>query len=163
MNRNTNTNPNTNPKNDQQGTAMEFALEVVMLAVGDVDRSLAFYRDQAGFTLDVDYAPTDDFRVVQLTPPGSAASVQFGVGLTDAPVGSSRRTHLVVKDIVQARDELVGRGVDVSPIEHKSPLDTWAGGLAPGVDDERRGYASFAHFADPDGNTWVLQERGYQG
>ncbi|MFI9275736.1 VOC family protein [Kitasatospora sp. NPDC052896] len=142
-------------------TETTYALEVVVLPVHDVDRSLEFYRDKVGFPLDVDYAPSADFRVIQLTPPGSSCSVQFGTGLTDAAAGSAPRMHLVVADIEQARDELTARGVDVGEIRHKTPLDTWAGALAPGVDAARRDYASFAEFADPDGNTWVLQERGH--
>jgi catechol 2,3-dioxygenase-like lactoylglutathione lyase family enzyme len=141
--------------------ALKYSLEVVILPVGDVDRALAFYRDRLGFTLDVDYQPSDSFRVVQLTPPGSGCSVQIGVGLTDAAPGSARRMHLVVPDVVATSAELAGRGIDVGEVQHKSPLETWAGGLVPGPDPQRRDYASFAEFADPDGNTWVLQERGH--
>jgi catechol 2,3-dioxygenase-like lactoylglutathione lyase family enzyme len=141
---------------------MEYKLEVVTLSVGDVDRALAFYTQQAGFALDVDYHPNGDFRVAQLTPPGSTCSIQIGVGLTGAPPGSTRATYLVVTDIEAVRDELTGRGVQVSDVRHKSPIDTWAGGWAPGPDPERRDYASLADFADPDGNTWVLQEIGHQ-
>jgi catechol 2,3-dioxygenase-like lactoylglutathione lyase family enzyme len=142
---------------------MNYSLEVVILPVADADRSLAFYRDGLGFPVDVDYAPSPGFRVVQVTPPGSACSLQFGIGLTDAEPGSARRMHLVVTDLEQARAELVGRGVQVGEIRHKTPLDAWAGALAPGIDEARRDYASFAEFADPDGNTWVLQERGHAG
>ena len=141
---------------------MDYQLEVVTLAVRDVDRALAFYT-KAGFALDVDYHPTDGFRVVQLTPPGSSCSVQLGVGLTDAPPGSARATYLAVTDLEAARKELVARGVEVGDIRHKSPVDTWAGGWAPGPDPEHRDYASVADFADPDGNTWRLQEIGYHG
>ena len=140
---------------------MNYAIEVLILPVTDVDRSLEFYRDRLGFSLDVDYAPSDEFRVVQLTPPGSACSVQLGVGLTDAEPGSVRRVHMVVPDVEQARTELADRGVAVGDVRHKAPIDTWAGMLAPGVDEQRRDYASFVEFADPDGNTWVLQERGH--
>lgn len=143
--------------------AMEYALEVVLLPVGDVDRSLAFYTRQAGFTLDVDHAPREGFRVVQLTPPGSACSVQVGVGLTDAEPGSVRGLHLVVADLEEAHRELTGRGVAVGGIRHKSPVADWRGGFRPGVDPEHRDYAGFADFADPDGNTWTLQERGFPG
>lgn len=140
---------------------MIYSLEVVVLAVTDVDRSLEFYRDRVGFGLDVDYRPAEDFRVVQLTPPGSGCSVQFGVGLTDAVPGSTPRTHLVVSDIERARRELAERGVDIGDVRHKFPREAWRGGLAPGLDGDRRDYASFVEFADPDGNTWVLQERGH--
>jgi catechol 2,3-dioxygenase-like lactoylglutathione lyase family enzyme len=140
---------------------MDFRLEVVTLAVTDVDKAAAFYTQKAGFALDVDYHPTSDFRVVQLTPPGSACSVQIGVGLTDAPPGSARTTYLAVADIRTAREELTQRGVQVSAIRHKSPVDDWKGDWQPGVDPQRRDYASLAEFADPDGNTWVIQEIGY--
>jgi catechol 2,3-dioxygenase-like lactoylglutathione lyase family enzyme len=141
---------------------MDYQLQVITLAVSDVDQAAAFYTRQAGFTLDVDYHPVPGFRVVQLTPPGSACSVQLGAGLTDAAPGSARATYLTVTDIEAARAELIARGVKVSDIRHKSPVETWAGGWAPGADLERRDYASFADFADPDGNTWVIQEIGHR-
>ncbi len=141
---------------------MEYQLEVVTLPVSDVDRAAAFYIDKAGFTLDVDYHPSSDFRVVQLTPPGSACSIQIGTELTDATPGSTRSTYLAVTDIEAAHRELTGRGVHLSRIRHKAPIDGWTGGLRPGPDPERRNYASFADFTDPDGNTWVLQEIGYR-
>jgi catechol 2,3-dioxygenase-like lactoylglutathione lyase family enzyme len=141
---------------------MDYQLQVITLAVSDVDEAAAFYTRQAGFTLDVDYHPVPGFRVVQLTPPGSACSVQLGAGLTDAAPGSARATYLAVTDIEAARAELIGRGVKVSDIRHKSPVETWAGGWAPGADPDRRDYASFADFADPDGNTWVIQEIGHR-
>lgn len=137
-------------------------LEVVILPVSDVDRSLAFYTERLGFNLDVDYRPSPDFRVVQLTPPGSACSVQIGVGLTDAEPGSVQGLYLVVPDLEAARAELVERGVDVGRIRHKAPLDAWQGGFEPDVDPARRDYASFAEFSDPDGNAWTLQERGFR-
>jgi catechol 2,3-dioxygenase-like lactoylglutathione lyase family enzyme len=132
------------------------------LPVSDVERALRFYVDQVGFTLDVDYAPNNAFRVVQLTPPGSSCSIQIGSGLTDAPVGSLRNVYLVVTDLETARSRLLERGVEVDGIRHKSPIDAWDGDFAPGFDPERRDYASFAGFSDPDGNKWVLQERGYR-
>jgi len=141
---------------------MDYRIQVITLSVSDVDKAAAFYTKQAGFTLDVDYHPASDFRVVQLTPPGSACSVQIGVGLTDAPPGSTRTTYLAVTDIEAARRELTARGATVSVIRHKSPIDDWKGGWQPGTDPERRDYASLADFADPDGNTWVLQEIGYR-
>ena len=136
---------------------MDYRIEVLTLPVADVDRALRFYTERAGFALDVDYRPHDGFRVVQLTPPGSAASVQFGVGLTDAAPGSARGNYLVVSDIQAAADELRARGVDVSPIRHKASAE-WQGDVAPGLDPDRRPYASFLDFADPDGNTWTVQE-----
>ena len=132
---------------------MDFKLELVLLPVTDVDRAKAFYTEQLGFSLDVDHAPNDAFRVVQMTPPGSACSVTIGKGITDATPGSVRGTHLVVTDIEAARDELVGRGVDVGPIRHLGPRG-WVEGPHP----ERADYGSFADFRDPDGNSWVLQE-----
>jgi catechol 2,3-dioxygenase-like lactoylglutathione lyase family enzyme len=135
------------------------ALEVVSLPVTDIDGALAFYTEQAGFILDVDYRPTADFRVVQLTPPGSACSVQLVVA------GSPGRVHnlyLVTPDLAETRATLINRGVTVGAIRHKDPVDTWAGGWNAGLDPKRRDYASFADFTDPDGNTWTLQERGHR-
>ncbi len=139
-----------------------FSLEVITMPVSDVDQALRFYVEQVGFTLDVDYAPTDSFRVVQLTPPGSSCSIQLGHGVTDAPAGSVRNVYLVVDDLETARDGLLERGVTVSEIRHKTPIGAWDGAFAPGVDPARGDYASFADFSDPDGNRWVLQERGYR-
>jgi catechol 2,3-dioxygenase-like lactoylglutathione lyase family enzyme len=143
-------------------TSIKLSIEVITLPVGDVERALRFYVDQVGFTLDVDYRPNDAFRVAQLTPPGSNCSVQIGSGLTNAPVGSVRNVYLVVTDLEAVRSRLRERGVEVGEIRHKVPIDAWDGGLAPGLDPGRRDYASFADFSDPDGNGWVLQERGYR-
>ena len=132
---------------------MDMKLEVVLVPVSDVDAAKAFYTEKAGFTLDVDHRAGDDFRVVQMTPPGSACSVTIGTGITDATPGSVRGLHLVVTDIVAAREELIGRGVGVSDVRHMG-----SNGWQPGVDPENRDYASFADFTDPDGNSWVLQE-----
>ena len=137
---------------------MDFKLELVLVPVTDVDRAKTFYTDKAGFHLDVDHAAGEKFRVVQMTPPGSACSISIGVGITDADPGSSRGLHLVVTDIVAARAELVARGLEVSDVEHLTPS-----GWVKGPDPERGDYNSFAHFSDPDGNTWVLQERGGPG
>jgi catechol 2,3-dioxygenase-like lactoylglutathione lyase family enzyme len=143
-------------------TTPRFSVEVITLPVSDVDRALRFYVDRVGFTLDIDYAPTGAFRVVQLTPAGSSCSIQLGNGLTDAPAGSVRNVYLVVSDLELARSRLLERGVAVSEIRHKTPIGAWDGGFAPGVDPARGDYASFADFADPDGNTWALQERGHR-
>ena len=140
---------------------MKASFEVVILPVSDADRSLRFYRDQLGFKLDVDYAPSPNFRVVQLTPDGSNSSIQFGHGLTDATPGSVRGLYLVVSDIEASRRELRDRGPGVSEIRHKDTDGGWRGGYLPGLDPDRNDYASFADFRDPDGNAWVLQERGY--
>jgi catechol 2,3-dioxygenase-like lactoylglutathione lyase family enzyme len=133
---------------------VDFKLELVLIPVSDVDRAKAFYVDTLGFNLDVDHQPSEEFRVVQMTPPGSACSITIGIGITGATPGSYKGTHLVVTDIEAARAELVGRGVDVSEIRHMG-----AGGWEAGPDPEHRDYGSFADFSDPDGNTWVLQER----
>ena len=137
---------------------MDFKLELVLVPVKDVDRAKTFYVEKAGFHLDVDHRGGESFRVVQLTAPGSACSISIGTGITDAEPGSSRGLHLVVTDIVAARGELVARGLDVSDVEHLTP-----NGWVKGPDPERSDYNSFAHFSDPDGNTWVLQERGGPG
>jgi predicted enzyme related to lactoylglutathione lyase len=133
--------------------SMDFKLELVLIPVTDVDRAKRFYTEQAGFNLDVDARPAPGFRVVQMTPPGSACSITIGTGMTDAEPGSVRGTHLVVSDIEAARAELVERGVKISDIHHYDE-----GQQVPGVDPERRDYGSYASFSDPDGNTWVLQE-----
>lgn len=133
---------------------MDFKLELVLMPVSDVDRAKAFYTEKAGFNLDVDHRAGDDFRVVQLTPPGSACSLTVGKGITDAAPGSVRGTHLVVSDIEAARAALVGRGVEVSEIRYME-----SGQWKTGADPQHRGYNSFADFSDPDGNAWILQER----
>ena len=135
---------------------MDFRLELVLLPVADVDRAKTFYTEQAGFTLDVDHRAGESFRVVQLTPPGSTCSITFGTGIVDTAPGSVRGLHLVVTDIAGARDELRARGVDVSEVRHMT-----SEGWQPGADPGHADYNSFADFADPDGNTWVLQERGF--
>jgi len=109
-----------------------FSVEVITLPVSNVERTLRFYVDQVGFTLDVDYSPHDAFRVVQLTPPGSSCSIQIGNGLTDAPVGSLRNVYLVVTDLEAARSRLLERGVNVGQVRHKTPTGAWDGGFAPG-------------------------------
>lgn len=137
---------------------MDYKLELVLIPVSDVDRAKSFYAEKLGFNVDVDHRAGDQFRVVQLTPPGSACSISIGIGITDAAPGSVRGTHPVVSDIEGARTELVARGVGVSEIRHMGS-DGWA----PGRDPERGDYNSFADFADPDGNVWILQERGASG
>lgn len=134
---------------------MDYRLELVLLPVADVDRAKAFY-ESAGFHLDVDHRASDEFRVVQFTPPGSACSITFGVGITEPGQGPVRGLHLVVRDITAGRDELIGRGIAVGDIRHMT-RDGWH----PGVDPEHANYNSFAEFSDPDGNAWLLQEVGH--
>jgi catechol 2,3-dioxygenase-like lactoylglutathione lyase family enzyme len=132
---------------------MNYTLEMVVVPVSDVDRSKAFYTDQVGFHLDVDHSAGESFRVVQLSPPGSACSITIGTGVSDAAPGSTRGLHLVVNDIEAAHAELTGRGVKVGDVRHMTPE-----GWKPGADPAHADYNSFAEFADPDGNVWVLQE-----
>jgi len=134
---------------------VDLKLELVLIPVSDVDRAKAFYTEKVGFNLDVDHRAGDDFRVVQMTPPGSACSISIGKGITKAAPGSVEGLHLVVSDIVAARAELVGRGAAVSEVRHLE-----SGGWVPGPDPQRGDYNSFADFRDPDGNSWVLQEVG---
>lgn len=134
---------------------MDLKLELVVIPVSDVDRAKTFYSEKVGFSEDVDTRVSDEMRVVQLTPPGSACSIGIGTGITDAAPGSVRGLHLVVSDIEATRSELVERGMDVSEIRHFES-GTWV----PGPDPQRRDYSSYADFSDPDGNTWVLQEVG---
>src|SRR4029453_13587192 len=118
-------------------------LEVGPVPATDIAHALAFYTEQAGFPLDVDYRPTDDFRVVQLTPPGSACSVQLVIA--DSP-GRVRNLYLVTPDLAEARAKLIARGVAVGAVRHKDPVETWIGGWSAGLDPKRRDYASFADF-----------------
>jgi catechol 2,3-dioxygenase-like lactoylglutathione lyase family enzyme len=127
--------------------------EVTTLPVADVDRAKAFYR-RLGWQLDIDFHPTPDTRAVQLTPLGSPASIQFGEGTTTMKPGPLQGLFLVVDDLEAARDDLISRGVEVSEIWHAEP----GKGRVQGLDPQRRSYSSRASFADPDGNTWVLQE-----
>jgi catechol 2,3-dioxygenase-like lactoylglutathione lyase family enzyme len=135
-------------------------LEIVVLPVSDVDRAKQFY-EALGWRLDADVTTDPDFRVIQLTPPGSAASIIFGTGITAAAPGSIESVYLIVTDIDAARDELIGKGADVSEVFHDAGgVFHHAGTTArvSGPDPQRRSYSSFAAFSDPDGNRWVLQE-----
>jgi catechol 2,3-dioxygenase-like lactoylglutathione lyase family enzyme len=139
---------------------MDLKLEVVQVPVSDVDRARDFYV-AAGFRLDADFPVGDDFRVVQLTPPGSDASIILGDGVTTAEPGSTEGLQLVVADIEAARAELIDRGVDVSEVFHDVGGVFHHGGTegrVPGPAPEHGSYGSFASFSDPDGNGWVLQE-----
>ena len=129
---------------------MDMKLELLPIPVGDVDRAKAFYSERCGFVIDVDHQPNDDFRIVQLTPPGSGCSIMIGKGSVETEPGSVRGVLLVVDDIVAARDELAERGVDISEVRH---FENGKGG----------DWNSFAFFDDPDGNGWALQERPRAG
>jgi catechol 2,3-dioxygenase-like lactoylglutathione lyase family enzyme len=129
---------------------MEYKLEVVVVPVSDVDRAKAFYADHVGFVVDVDHSPNERFRVVQLTPPGSGCSITIGKGLSDMAPGSIKGLQLVVADVDAARADLASRGVDVSPVQHHD-----GNGMVDGPGDD---WNSFVFFADPDGNTWAVQE-----
>jgi len=130
---------------------MELKLELLPVPVSDVDRAKAFYSEKVGFVVDLDHASSEDFRIVQLTPPGSACSIMIGKGAIDTAPGSVKGVLLVVDDIESARDELAGRGLEISPVRHFED-GSWADGK--GGD-----WNSFAFFDDPDGNGWALQER----
>ena len=137
---------------------MNGKIELILLPVADVDRAKEFYVEKCGFELIVDHAPNDRFRIVQCQPPGSACSIGFGVGIQlETEPGSVRGIHVMVTDIVAAREELLERGVDVGRV-----INFGADGVAhEGPHPERSDYNSFAPFKDPDGNSWLLQERGY--
>ena len=144
--------------NTQASTDMK--LEVVVLAVSDVDRAKSFYA-KLGWREDADFATGDDFRVVQFTPPGSECSIIFGTGVTSAAPGSSEGLQLTVYDIDAARDALIGRGIEVSEVFHDAGgVFHHAGteGRVTGPAPEHADYGSFASFSDPDGNGWLLQE-----
>jgi catechol 2,3-dioxygenase-like lactoylglutathione lyase family enzyme len=131
---------------------MDWSLELVVVPVSDVDRAKAFYIGNVGFVELVDTSVGDKFRVVQLTPPGSACAIAIGTFEQGAP-GSLKGLHLCVPDIEAAREELVGRGTEVGEFFHFEPS-----GRTPGLDPERSSYNSFFAFADPDGNGWLVQE-----
>jgi catechol 2,3-dioxygenase-like lactoylglutathione lyase family enzyme len=129
---------------------VDWKLELIVVPVADVDRAKAFYMEGAGFGLDVDHS-AGDFRVVQLTPPGSACSI--ALMRNPEAAGSLQGLHLVVADIDAARGELSARGVEAS-----EPFHFAEGGQQPGPDPQRRAYNSFVTFKDPDGNAWLVQE-----
>ena len=129
-------------------------LEVTIIPVADVERSKTFY-DRLGWRFDDDVAPTEGVRIVQYTPPGSAASITFGTGITPSAPGSAA-TALTVTDIKKAHDELLCRGIDASEMWHGAPFPLEA--RLPGPDPEGTSYGSFFAFSDPDGNAWLVQE-----
>ena len=137
----------------------DLKLEVVAIPVSDVDRAKRFYEG-LGWRLDADFASGDDWRLVQMTPPGSPCSVMFGKGFTPAVPGSAQGTFLVADDLDAARTQLIGHGVEVSEVFHFEGdlLNARSKGRTPGRDPQNRSYFSFASFNDPDGNGWLLQE-----
>ena len=153
------------PTSDASVGKFDMKLEVVAIPVSDVERAKEFYAG-LGWRLDADFAAGDDFRVIQFTPPGSECSVIFGKNVTAAAPGSAQGLYLIVSDIEAARDELVGRGVEISEVFHD------AGGVYVGTDEpylfgrlrvggrdpDHRSYRSYASFSDPDGNAWLVQE-----
>ncbi|MBV9807697.1 MAG: VOC family protein [Solirubrobacterales bacterium] len=141
---------------------VDLKLEVVVIPVSDVDRAKAFY-ERLGWRLDADFSFDNGVRVVQLTPPGSPASIQFGTGMTSAAPGSAENLYLIVSDIEAARAELVARGAEVGEVFHpEAPgaqfQPAGASGQVSGPAPDHRTYSSFATFNDPDGNRWLLQE-----
>jgi catechol 2,3-dioxygenase-like lactoylglutathione lyase family enzyme len=139
---------------------MDMKLEAVVVPVSDVDRAKHFY-EALGWRQDADYAAGTDFRVVQLTPPGSACSVIFGAGITSAPPGSAQGLQLTVADIEAARNELTAGGAEVSEVFHDAGgvfHHAGSAGRVPGPAPVHQSYGSFASFSDPDGNGWLVQE-----
>ena len=133
---------------------VDLKLEVVVLPVSDVDRAKRFYGS-LGWRLDADFTNGTDWRVVQMTPPGSPCSIHFGKGLTTAAPGSFRNLYLVVSDLEAARRDLIGGDANVSEAFH---FDAFGGPPAPGPAPDGASYRTFATFSDPDGNSWLLQE-----
>lgn len=129
---------------------MDWKLELVVVPVADVDRAKLFYGGQLGFAVDHDTRISAGMRVVQLTPPGSGCSIAIGTGMVRTPPGSAQGMQLVVSDIDAARAELVGRGVEVSPVQHYEGADR--------VDGPGGVWNSFVFFDDPDGNSWAVQQ-----
>jgi catechol 2,3-dioxygenase-like lactoylglutathione lyase family enzyme len=136
---------------------LDLKLEVVILPVSDAERAKQFYAS-LGWREDADFVFTDDFRVLQFTPPGSDASIIFGTGVTAAVPGSAGNLLLAVADVEAARAELIERGVDVSDVFHGVAFTADGSRREPGPDPERSSYGSYATFTDPDGNEWLLQE-----
>jgi catechol 2,3-dioxygenase-like lactoylglutathione lyase family enzyme len=139
---------------------MDMKLEVIVIPVADVDRAKQFYKN-LGWREDAEFVADENFRVVQLTPPGSACSVIFGKGITSAAPGSVQNLLLAVTDVEAARAHLQERGASVSNVYHDAGGVFYHAGTdkrVDGPDPQRRSYSSFASFSDPDGNGWVLQE-----
>jgi catechol 2,3-dioxygenase-like lactoylglutathione lyase family enzyme len=132
--------------------AMDWKLEVIVVPVSDVEKSKAFYADQLGFAVDVDHRD-GDFRVVQMTPPGSACSISIGTGINPSEPGTLGGLQITVTDIEEAHRHLIDRGVDAGEIQHFVH-----GTPEAGPDPDRAPFNSFIFFADPDGNRWAIQE-----
>ncbi len=132
---------------------MDWKLELIIVPVSDVDRAKKFYTEQMGFRLDVDHAAGEAFRVVQMTPPGSACSITIGVNVGAGEPGTTRGLHLIVDDIAAAQAYLDAAGVENSGVQHFED-----GAMKPGPDPEERDYGSFIFLSDPDGNTWAVQQ-----
>lgn len=152
----TDTSIETAVQTPQTGT-VDFKLEVALVPVTDADRAKSFYAS-LGWREDADFVFTEDFRVLQFTPPGSQASIIFGTGVTPAYAAPAGSLLLAVEDIEAARAELIERGVDVSEIFHGQAFSADGHGREPGPDPEHGSYSSYASFSDPDGNAWLLQE-----
>jgi catechol 2,3-dioxygenase-like lactoylglutathione lyase family enzyme len=140
---------------------VDLKLEVVVIPVSDVDRAKEFYGN-LGWRLDADFAFDDGFRIVQITPPGSGCSIQFGTRLTSVSPGSAEGLYLVVADIEAARRQFLDRGVEVGEVFHEGAVgarfELGESGRLAGPAPDRGTYGSFATFVDPDGNRWLLQE-----
>jgi catechol 2,3-dioxygenase-like lactoylglutathione lyase family enzyme len=132
---------------------MDWKLEVVVVPVSDVDRAKEFYADKLGFTVDTDFSPNENFRVVQVTPPGSACSIVFGLGMPQSAPGSLKGSQFVVEDVEAVATHLEQAGIGSSGAVHF--VD---GVMTPGPDPEDRDYGTFLFFDDPDGNTWSVQQ-----
>jgi catechol 2,3-dioxygenase-like lactoylglutathione lyase family enzyme len=152
----TDTSIETTVQTPQTGT-VDFKLEVAIVPVADADRAKSFYGS-LGWREDADFVFTEDFRVLQFTPPGSQASIIFGTGVTPTYAAPAGSLLLAVEDIEAARAELIERGVDVSEIFHGQAFSADGHGREPGPDPEHGSYSSYASFSDPDGNEWLLQE-----
>jgi catechol 2,3-dioxygenase-like lactoylglutathione lyase family enzyme len=138
----------------KQGAVMDWKIEVIVVPVTDVDRAKAFYTEQLGFNLDVDHHPSESFRVVQATPPGSACSITFGINVGGGEPGTVKGIHLCVNDIESAHAQLESNGVKNSGIKHFGAT----GQMEDGPHPERSDYGSYIFLDDPDGNSWAVQE-----
>jgi catechol 2,3-dioxygenase-like lactoylglutathione lyase family enzyme len=156
------TTPDETDRSGRSDGGVDLKLEAVVIPVSDVDRAKAFY-ESLGWRLDADFSFDNGFRVVQLTPPGSGCSVQFGANITTAPPGSAQGLYLIVSDVEAARDDLVAHGVDASEVFHPGApgaqfRPAGASGRVTGKASDHASYSTFLTFDDPDGNGWLVQE-----